>query len=183
MSAVSVNYHSSLNTSGSELAGWYVAVCERLRGEGRTLLTFTNGSPEDELFLDAIAPRLELACQGSFVRRTVADPTQLAVLIAGLDVLVAHRMHALIAGYSYGVPIFALQWDRKVDAFMRSIGADSFIAPARAVTVESVATAVRGLLQPPRQISEERRAAVLGAAFADVEGLASALRQAIAERA
>ena len=179
MSAISVSYHSSLNTSGADLSDWYARLCELLRNEGRTILAFTNGSPEDEQFLDAIVARLDQASGGRFVRRSVANPTELAELIAGLDVLIAHRMHALIAAYSFGVPIFALQWDRKVDAFMESIGAESFIAPAASHTLDRVATAVRGLLEQKSQISGESRARVLDAAFADVERLASTVRDAI----
>ncbi|MBE0556653.1 MAG: FAD-dependent oxidoreductase, partial [Proteobacteria bacterium] len=113
-SPISVNYHSSVSTSGSELSDWYVALCERLRGEGRNFLAFTNGSPEDVQFLDAIAGRLQRACGGAFTQKSASSPTELAQLVAGLGVLVGHRMHALIAGYSFAVPIFALQWDRKV---------------------------------------------------------------------
>jgi polysaccharide pyruvyl transferase WcaK-like protein len=182
MSAISVNYHSSLNTSDTELSHWYVALCERLRNEGRTILAFTNGNPEDELFLDAIESRLESALEGRLVRRSVANPTELAVLIAGLEVLIAHRMHALIAGYSFGVPIFALQWDRKVDAFMRSIDAAGFIAPAAPDTLDRVAKAVRSLLEPKPQITHESRTRVLDAAFADVERLATMLRSAVGGR-
>jgi polysaccharide pyruvyl transferase WcaK-like protein len=182
MSAISVNYHSSLDTSDTELSHWYVALCERLRNEGRTILAFTNGSPEDELFLDAIVSRLESVSEGRLVRRSVANPTELAVLIAGLEVLIAHRMHALIAGYSFGVPIFALQWDRKVDAFMRSIDAAGFIAPAAPDTLDRVAKAVRGLLVPKPQITDESRARVLDAALADVDRLLSTLRDAIGAR-
>jgi glycosyltransferase involved in cell wall biosynthesis/polysaccharide pyruvyl transferase WcaK-like protein len=182
MSAISVNYHSSLNTSGSELSDWYVALCERLGNEGRTILAFTNGSPEDELFLDAIMARLDPASGGRLVRRSVADPTELAGLIAGLDVLIAHRMHALIAGYAFAVPIFALQWDPKVDAFMESIGAEGFIAPAASHTLDRVTTAVHDLLEPKPQITDESRARILDAAFADVDRLACTLRDAIGAR-
>ena len=182
MSAISVNYHSSLNTSGSELSDWYVALCEQLRNEGRTILAFTNGSPEDEHFLDAIVAKLDSASGGRLVRRSVANPTELAGLIAGLDFLVAHRMHALIAGYSFGVPIFALQWDPKVDAFMESIGAEGFIAPPASYTLDRVVTAIRDLLEPTPQITDESRAHVLDAAFADVDRLASTLRNSIGAR-
>lgn len=183
MSPISVNYHSSVNTSGSELSDWYVALCERLRGEGRSFLAFTNGSPEDVQFLDLIAERLRGACGGAFARRSVADPTELAQLVAGLGVLIGHRMHALIAGYSFGVPIFALKWDRKVDAFMESIGAETFIAPATSDALERVASAVHDLLGSTPQVTPESRAGIIDAAFADAQGLASVLRKAIAERA
>lgn len=177
-SATAVEYHSHIAVTGAELANWYIALCKELSGEGRPVIAFTNGSPEDELFLDGIADQLRASAGTGYFRRQVSTPTELATLIADFEVLIAHRMHALIAGYSFGVPIFALQWDKKVDAFMESIGAADRIAPAVPATVQKVTTAVRGLLaSPPNE--EERRRQILNEAMSGVTGLARALEHAI----
>lgn len=178
-SAISISYHSNLNATEAQLSDWYVALATRLAANDRPLLAFTNGSPEDEIFLDGIEARLAAAVQGKFSRSTVANPTELARLISGLDVLVAHRMHALIAGFSYGVPIFALAWDPKVDAFMDSIGLGEHIVPATDDNLERVANAVQDLAGARLPMHWDRRAEVLDQAFGDVGKLAGSLREAI----
>jgi polysaccharide pyruvyl transferase WcaK-like protein len=143
-SAVAVRYHSSLETSDEDLASFYTGLAERLRAAGRSLVAFTNGSPEDEAFLDALAPRLS---GDGVTRRRVRTPAELARMIGSFDALVAHRMHALIAGHSFGVPIHALAWDCKVDAFMASVGAGAPTV-ADGASVEAVAARV---LEPAAQ--------------------------------
>ena len=113
MSAIAVRYHSPFEVTDDALADWYIELCRALVENGNRIVGFTNGSPEDEMFLDAIHDQLSEALGEAYERRRVTTPTELAQLISCLGCLVAHRMHALIAGYSYGVPIFALRWDSK----------------------------------------------------------------------
>lgn len=166
-SAVAVRYHSALTTGDAALADVYVALAGALAGAGRPLLAFTNGSPEDEAFLDAIAPRLAAA---GAERRRVNDPAELVALIGGLDALIAHRMHALIAAYSFGVPIHPLAWDTKVDAFAASVG-----APAPVV---ADAAAVPGLVAAVRTGGRGDPDAVVAAAARDVATLYGTLTAA-----
>ncbi|WAJ29172.1 polysaccharide pyruvyl transferase family protein [Antarcticirhabdus aurantiaca] len=120
-SAVAIRYHSTQVVSDEDLATWYANLCKGLSAEGFKVVAFTNGSPEDEVVLDQIEPVLREAAGSGFERRRPDTPTELASFIASFSGLVAHRMHAIIAGVSLGVPVFALLWDEKLTAFMRSI--------------------------------------------------------------
>src|SRR5690606_168360 len=172
-SPIAVRYHSTMETTDSELADWYAELCRQLRRGDRPIVTFTNGSPEDELFLDRISDSLE-ASSAVYVRRRVRTPVELALLVSEFAVLVAHRMHALIAGCSFGVPIVALRWDRKVDSFMDSIGAADRILPAVPGTAEMTASMVEESLAapPPNGTATEQ---IIKEAFEGVGRLAAAL--------
>lgn len=123
-SAVAIRYHSDRAPDEDRLEQWFLDLAQGLIGAGHEVRAFTNGSPEDRACLDRLAPRL--AALG--VRILAPDtPAGLCAAIAGLDVLVAFRLHALIAAHSYGVPTVGLRWDPKLDAFMESVGRETFL--------------------------------------------------------
>ena len=176
-SAIAVRYHSPFEVGDDALADWYVELCRTLAANGHRIVSFTNGSPEDEIFLDSIHDRLAGACEGAYERRKVTTPTELAQLISGLGSLVAHRMHALIAGYSYGVPIFALRWDSKVDAFMSSIGALDQMAAAEAGTQSQIVDFVSRQNASGHSAASELKERVLIEAFDQSSLLLQAFRR------
>jgi len=178
-SAIAVTYHSDQDVSEGGLADWYVELVGKLQAFGRPIVAFTNGSPEDEIFLNAIVGRLAERSPDGFRRATMENPTELVRLIAGFDALVAHRMHALIAAYSYGVPIFALRWDAKVDAMMQSVGAEGQIADASAANLDFVSDTVGELLRGGRERMAQTRLRVLDEALAGVADLAATLKPAM----
>lgn len=173
-SPIAVRYHSTMETTDDELADWYVDLCRTLRREERPVVAFTNGSPEDELFLDRISHRLEASAEAGYTRRRVRTPIELALLVSEFAALVAHRMHALIAGCSYGVPLVALRWDRKVDSFMDSIGAADRVLAAEPGTAEMAASMVGELLTATPQ-NAAASAGIIEEAFEGVGRLAGAL--------
>jgi glycosyltransferase involved in cell wall biosynthesis/polysaccharide pyruvyl transferase WcaK-like protein len=173
-SGIAVRYHSHVNISDIDLGEWYASLCEGLTRRGYVVDVFTNGSPEDEHFLDLLSSRLDSIAEGTIYRKRLKAPTELATFSASLDVLVAHRMHALIAAYSYGVPIFALRWDRKVDAFMASIGEMDCIASTQISTLRDVLERIDSLLQRPSG-HREGHSEVLEEAYTNVGGLYRAL--------
>lgn len=122
MSAVAIQYHGFTSMSGNDLARWYMALIDELVEGGFDISLFTNGSPEDQRFALRIWQMLSQ-------RRAIANikmewvrlPIHLCRVVASADVVIAFRMHALIAAFSYGTPIVALKWDPKVDAFIHSV--------------------------------------------------------------
>lgn len=173
-SPIAVRYHSTMKPTDDELASWYAELCRELRREERPLVVFTNGSPEDELFLDRISHGLQASAGAGYTRRRVRTPIELAILVSEFAVLVAHRMHALIAGCSYGVPLVALRWDRKVDSFMDSIGAADRVLAAESGTVGMAASMVGELLAAtPSNATPSAR--IIEEAFEGVGRLAEAL--------
>lgn len=173
-SAIAVRYHSDVQISDADLETWYARLCGALTGRGYVVDVFTNGSPEDEEFLDGLFSRLADASGERIHRKRLNVPAELAVFASGLDLLIAHRMHALIAAYSYGVPIFALRWDRKVDAFMESVGRSDCIASTDLGILDGVVTKVDNLLDRSSQNRQEN-VGVVEEAFADARGLYQAL--------
>ncbi|MBB4004796.1 polysaccharide pyruvyl transferase family protein [Aurantimonas endophytica] len=176
-SAIAVRYHSSYDAGDDALAEWYLAICRGIAGSGQKIVAFTNGSPEDESFLNAIDGRLAAAAGESYSRRRPTTPTELARLISSFDCLVAHRMHALIAAYSFGVPSFALRWDPKVDAFMASVGASEQMAVAEAGTEDQVIEFARRQNMPETAEAADARERVIAEAFQPVSLLLEALKR------
>ena len=172
MSDTAVRYHSDVVLRPGELADWYVAVASALCQDGASVVAFTNGSPEDKAMLAAIAERLEAAAP-SVTFAEPRTPAELCETIAGLDRLIAFRMHAIIVAYSYGVPALALRWDPKLDAFMASVGLSEQVvaigeaAPAGIPRRLDAAAAVFP--------SERRRERILAETRAGIGRLAAAL--------
>ncbi|WP_191970262.1 polysaccharide pyruvyl transferase family protein [Methylobacterium planeticum] len=123
----------------------YAAMIRALRGAGYDVTCFTNGAAEDEACLEAV--RLHLASLAGTAGETAgihfADrpraPADLARGIAGFDAVVAHRLHAHIVAYAYGIPSVGLPWDGKLPAFLASVGREAFMVATRADPAEAVA--------------------------------------------
>jgi polysaccharide pyruvyl transferase WcaK-like protein len=87
---------------------------------------FTNGAAEDEQALEALLGDTQIADlvgAGKITRLPRAGtPQDLCRIIAASRGVIAHRLHACIVAYSYGIPIVGLNWDRKVQSFFEQIG-------------------------------------------------------------
>lgn len=125
--------HSAGGThlSGHEDAAvFWIALCKELRARGHEVVLFSNGPADDEALVDEI----HAVTRDTGTRRAARPlvPGDLAETIAGLDGVVAHRLHSNIIAYSYRIPNVALRWDRKVEAFMAAVHRDRFVANATA---------------------------------------------------
>lgn len=155
-SSIAIRYHSAETVTDAQMATWYANLCGLLARRGHAVTVFTNGSPEDEIVLDSIEEALGAKSSAGFERRRPASPTELASLIGSLSGLVAHRMHAIIAGVSFGVPVYALLWDEKLKAFMASIGETDAMAYARPGNEAEVTEGLeRRLSRPSRKPAQE----------------------------
>ena len=135
---------------------WFDGVVRGFVERGDEVVLFTNGSPEDETFKDAIYAGLE-----NKVSVTVADrpsrPRDLALLIGGLDAVLAHRLHACIVAYSYGVPAVGLKWDAKLVRFFKLTERDDFVlSTGSASPDESVALIHAAMADPPDERVRQR---------------------------
>jgi polysaccharide pyruvyl transferase WcaK-like protein len=135
----------------------FFETASRLQALGHRVVFFTNGAPEDERLKDRIAKRVaaapELKGDITFTPR-FGKPRDLVQLIAGLDGLIAHRLHANIVAYSFGVPHVGLGWGAerlergwgaKLVSFFSSVGRQDY------------------LLQPPTATPEELVAKIITA--------------------
>ncbi len=173
-----LRYHGGKSV-GTSLDDWLVALATDLVARGRRITLFTNGSPEDRAYLDMLAPRFRIACGDAVsVAPCFETPGDLARFVGSAGLVIAHRMHACIAAYSYGVPSIGLSWDVKLDSFFASVDRTDFMVnPASVATADAAALAVRALTEG---IAPDKLAAVIAEARADVAQALASLRAAIA---
>lgn len=173
MSHIAIRYHAENAPGTLHLANWYLDLVRGLVAKGFHTVIFTNGSPEDIAYLEKLKPQLR-AIGGDAVSFPVQrTPSELCAIISSLDVLVAYRMHAVIAAYSYGVPSVGLAWDRKLRSFMASVEREEFLCDvAKAKPETAVELACRAAAEG---IAEGERKKVLSEAWHGVAQLLSVL--------
>lgn len=139
MSSLAIRYHGFASLGVDELGKWYLGLVDAMIGKGYDVCLFTNGSPEDQRFAvtlwESLAghphlPRIQKAA--------VSVPVDLCRVIFESDVVIAFRMHALIAAYSYRKPFVALKWDAKVSAFLESVGLEERLVDVKEANPQSV---------------------------------------------
>lgn len=140
---------------------------------------FTNGSGEDEAALEALADHValhypDLARQARFEQRP-ATPDALVAIIAGLDALIAHRLHASIVAYALKIPHVGLGWDEKLASFFRSVGRDRYLLGAGGSGGDAARLAVEAMRDG---IDPADHQAVIDDAWNALGALADRLRQA-----
>lgn len=178
MSHLAIRYHSAVAPSRDFLDQWYVDLAKEAINQGYQVCAFTNGSPEDRSYAADLYGRLrELGDDSILSFPTSATPRELCEIIAHLDVLVAYRMHAIIAAYSLGVPAIALTWDRKLTSFMKSVDREHWLGDVNklpAVDCVKLATETR-----EEGILDEKRLKVLNEARDGVRQLYAVLRSSL----
>lgn len=155
------------------LAYWTdLATC--LAGQGHRPVLFTNGSEEDEAFLDQVAAALQpLAPAWKRLPRPMV-PSELADRMRGLHALISHRLHANIIAFSAGIPSVPLVWDGKVRAFAAVSGRDRWCLGEGATATESAALVIEAAAAG---VDPEQRRALKARARNDVQSLLVTLHQ------
>ncbi len=169
--AIAVSYHSNISISQPALVAWYAELYQQLVTDGYNVKIFTNGSPED---VEAATTLLEMT--GHHANQTQSmlrpqNPTELVNFIAECNLIVAFRMHAIIAAYSCGVEVVALKWDVKLDSFMESVGKGEQIFSVIDDPISRVKSAIDALV-----IFEKTNAPVLDEALAQIRNFALLLK-------
>ncbi len=113
-----IRYHGGREDVADYLVDWYGDIAAALAQAGHDVVLFTNGSTEDRTILAqhgaawcARAPDRIRICPD------FAEPAALVGFLAGSKLVIAHRMHACIAAYSFAIPSIGLKWDVKLDSF------------------------------------------------------------------
>lgn len=174
---MALRYHATGPEAGTAaeacaaLDAWYPAAARALVAAGFRVALFTNGSPEDRDYLDAMGPAWILAAKGPVtMANPFADPGEMVGFIAGCQLIVAHRMHACIAAHSFAIPTIGLRWDVKLDSFFALAGRGQFIADTAS-------------LDGPALTALARRAVAEGVDRAALEELIAGTRADIARMA
>ncbi|OAN66495.1 polysaccharide pyruvyl transferase family protein [Sphingomonas sp. TDK1] len=129
---VALRYHAAAGAVRGDLRTWYDEAIAALAANGRSVILFTNGSPEDEAFLALHANRWA-SIAGVSVAPSFDRPAQLAECISRCAMVIAHRMHACIAAHSYGIPAIGLAWDVKLNSFFDLVGRSAWVIDPAAV--------------------------------------------------
>jgi polysaccharide pyruvyl transferase WcaK-like protein len=176
---VALRYHSAAGAVSDNLTAWYSDAIAALAASGRSVSLFTNGSPEDELFLASNADRWA-AHPGVSVVPSFERPANLVQFISRCDVVVAHRMHACIAAHSYGIPTIGLAWDLKLNSFFDGVGRSTWLVDPG----EVAATELPGLVSRAQVegIDPAALAQLIESCRTDVARLAATLQSAIGAR-
>lgn len=113
---------------------FYADLARVLHDRGHRVALFCNGAVEDRPLLRRLAERPDIQALTKTGRLEVlavpSRPKELGHMIGGFKAVVAHRLHATIIGYSYGVPVIGLGWDKKVESFFASVGLRDFFLAA-----------------------------------------------------
>jgi hypothetical protein len=122
-----LQYHADMPVvGGRHTRVFFLNVIVHLCGQGLSVALFTNGALEDEASLTSLIadPALaDIVADGRLIRHAAfLSPRDLAHAISSHDVIVAHRLHASIIAFAYGVPSLGLGWDRKVESFYSLTG-------------------------------------------------------------
>jgi polysaccharide pyruvyl transferase WcaK-like protein len=174
---VALSYHADDDVPGArDLTAWFAGLVSAFTARGDAVSLFTTGSPEDEAYLDAVMPALRAAAApaGQVARvPRFAGAGDLAGFVATLDLLLAHRLHACIAAYSFGIPHVGFTWDLKMRGFFDSVGRGRFLRGAAPASVAAVAELAEEAARVG--IDPAARAAVMAETQDDIARLARGL--------
>ena len=158
------------------LEQWFAALVAAFTTMGCAVFLFTTGSPEDEAYAGEITPRLLAAVDpaGSATRMPrFARAAELAGFISTLDLLIAHRLHACIAAYSFAVPHIGLTWDVKMRSHFKSVQRTPFLRDAVATSVDDMVALAQETMRAG--IAPAEHAAVMRETHGDIAALLAKL--------
>jgi polysaccharide pyruvyl transferase WcaK-like protein len=172
-SEAALRYHGTEELMPTRLEAWYTDVAHELGKRGYHVAIFTTGVPEDVAF----AAKLALSSNGAdniILTAPFTYAAEMVELIGDCDLIIAHRLHAIIAAYSYGIPALALDWDAKMRSICTQMGYADRLLDASKVSAAEIADRVQGVLD--QGIDAANRAKLVAAAEHSVSDLAMALR-------
>lgn len=174
MSDTAIRYHGFKSLPSESLTDWYSTLVGNLVARGYAVCMFTNGSPEDRRFAKKLGKSFADSELRIHVRlANVSLPVDLCRVISSADAVIAFRMHALIAAYSYGKPLVALKWDPKVDAFIHSVGLGGDLVDVVSSTPDAAVRLLSAALD--RGCDSARLHHTLIAAHREIQELATSL--------
>lgn len=170
---VALRYHADRPMpSAATTTAWFIELVQALTRKGFATFLFTTGSPEDEAYLDRVEPAFLAAAGGpGTVKRVsrVKTAADLAGFISTLDLVMAHRLHACIAAYSYEIPNIGFTWDPKMQSFFDSVGRSRYLCAAVSISASDAVGLAEEALH--NGIDAEECRLVIAETQADIAGL------------
>ncbi|WP_397543202.1 polysaccharide pyruvyl transferase family protein [Roseovarius salis] len=174
-----LSYHAEGRKNAIRRSDSFAVTALGLAARGHRVALFCNGAAEDRAALDAVRAHPDIAAamfRGEIRAETPPDtPAGLAAIVARLDAVVAHRLHACILAYAFKRPVVGLGWDRKLESFLHSVGLERFFLPAAEHTHDKVAVLLEEALGTG--IDPARHATVVSQTRASIAGITNAGRQ------
>lgn len=153
---------------------FWLGLIRHYAASGRPVILFTNGADEDEAYLRHLLGLLDEGVRHSIaVAPRPANPAELAGIVKGLELLIAHRLHANILAFAHGIPFVALGWDEKLEAQLELMDRLAFLVPAEQLDSERVVALADAAERSP--ISAAKRAELAGRVRADIAGMLNEL--------
>lgn len=160
------------------LDAWYAEAARALVAAGFRVALFTNGSPEDRDYLDAMGPAWILAAKGPVtMTNPFTNPAEMIAFIAGCQLIVAHRMHACIAAHSFAIPTIGLRWDVKLDSFFALAGRGAYIADTASLDGPALTALARRAVA--EGVDRDALEALIAGTRSDIARMAAALARAM----
>ena len=159
---------AKISVPDAEFVRRYGVLARRLSEAGYEAVLFTNGAGEDERLAAALAAEFGMKGRVTLAPRA-ADPVGLAGRIAGFDGVIAHRLHANIVSYSYGIPQVGLGWDPKLEAFFAQTGRPDSLCAGDLSDPDAILAALHGAFDAPvdadrrKKLADEAKTGVLRA--------------------
>lgn len=104
----------------SQQRRFWLDVIAQLEERGDNYRLFTTGHFSDEVFLDSLVREKHIPL--NHVKFAVNSPEELLRELNNCDGVIAYRLHASIAAFSYKVPAIGLSWNFKVPYFYETVG-------------------------------------------------------------
>lgn len=111
---------NGISFSESQQRRFWLDIIDELTARGYDYKLFTTGHFTDEVFLDAMVKAKRIPASKVVV--TVNSPEELNRALNACAGVIAFRLHASIAAFSYGIPSIGLSWNFKVPYFYESVG-------------------------------------------------------------
>ncbi|MEM8629758.1 MAG: polysaccharide pyruvyl transferase family protein [Pseudomonadota bacterium] len=156
-----LGYHSDVSAHKAPILEFFADCAKGLSEQGHPVTLFCNGADEDQFAISKLSddPSVQpLISQGKVVvAPTPKQPRELAHLISGFDLVVAHRLHACILAYAYGIPSVGLGWDQKVESFFASVDRQDFFLNPASLRPEEVVKKVQAAAGSPIGAEDKER--------------------------
>ena len=121
-SPTALKYHDPSPVESTQIKAQYIALADELVDRGKHVKLFTTGVSEDIDFLQSL--RNEKTKNPSRIEfcPIFHSPEAMVTMICTCGVIVAHRLHAIIPAFSFGIPGVAFTWDEKMQGQCELMG-------------------------------------------------------------
>ncbi len=177
-SPAALRYHGVSLAGARAIEQWYLSVAAELSQRGFRVVGFDTGVTEDVHFAMQLANAFAQATNSKgHIAPSSDNATALVTLISGFHGLISHRLHAIIAAYTLGIPGLALEWDPKMQGQMDMLGCGDRLLDAQRFDASGVADRIETIIA--QGINLDRRDTLVQQAQAATLRLARCLRSAV----